>query len=200
MSTRGSRRSGSRSPATRSPSPTTISRSPAGGVQAGLVSSLDVEQARAARAQTAAAIPNLETRLRQRHLPARGADRAGAGRADRRARGGKADPAGAGRCRGRHSRRHIAPAPRRPRRRARRSPPPTARIGVAEAQLYPALRLTGNIGTSAFSLGGLFDVDHRRPLRRPEPDPVRRRPAALAGPLAAGGDRGARSPPIASRC
>jgi NodT family efflux transporter outer membrane factor (OMF) lipoprotein len=34
----------------------------------------------------------------------------------------------------------------------------TARIGVAEAQLYPALRLSGNIGTSAFSLGGLFDA------------------------------------------
>jgi outer membrane protein, multidrug efflux system len=34
----------------------------------------------------------------------------------------------------------------------------TARIGVAEAQLYPGLRLTGNIGTSAFSLGGLFDA------------------------------------------
>ena len=34
----------------------------------------------------------------------------------------------------------------------------TARIGVAEAQLYPALRLSGNIGTSAFSIGGLFDA------------------------------------------
>jgi NodT family efflux transporter outer membrane factor (OMF) lipoprotein len=34
----------------------------------------------------------------------------------------------------------------------------TARIGVAEAELYPQLRLTGNIGTSAFSLGGLFDA------------------------------------------
>jgi multidrug efflux system outer membrane protein len=34
----------------------------------------------------------------------------------------------------------------------------TARIGVAEAQLYPALRLSGNIGTAAFSLGGLFSA------------------------------------------
>jgi outer membrane protein, multidrug efflux system len=34
----------------------------------------------------------------------------------------------------------------------------TARIGVAQAQLYPALRLSGNIGTSAFSLGGLFSA------------------------------------------
>ena len=60
MSTRGWRRSGWRSPATRSPSPTTISRSRPGGVEAGLVSSLDSEQARAARAQTAASIPNIE--------------------------------------------------------------------------------------------------------------------------------------------
>jgi NodT family efflux transporter outer membrane factor (OMF) lipoprotein len=34
----------------------------------------------------------------------------------------------------------------------------TARIGVAQAQLYPDLRLTGSIGTSALSLGGLIDV------------------------------------------
>ena len=86
ISRRGWRRSGSRSPATRSPSPTTISRSPRWRVQAGLVSSLDSEQARAARAQTAAAIPNIENSLRQRDLPARGADRPGAGRADRGAR------------------------------------------------------------------------------------------------------------------
>src|SRR5690606_36351214 len=33
----------------------------------------------------------------------------------------------------------------------------TARIGVAEAQLYPALRIGGNIGTSALSVGGLVD-------------------------------------------
>jgi multidrug efflux system outer membrane protein len=34
----------------------------------------------------------------------------------------------------------------------------TARIGVAEAQLLPDLRLTGNIGTSALSIGGLFNA------------------------------------------
>ena len=34
----------------------------------------------------------------------------------------------------------------------------TARIGVAEAQLYPGLRLGGNIGTAAFSIGGLIDA------------------------------------------
>src|SRR3546814_13131741 len=34
----------------------------------------------------------------------------------------------------------------------------TARIGVAKAELYPALRLTGNIGASALSIGGLVDA------------------------------------------
>jgi outer membrane protein TolC len=34
----------------------------------------------------------------------------------------------------------------------------TARIGVAQAQLYPALSLGGNIGTGAGSLGALFNV------------------------------------------
>ncbi|EQB08397.1 hypothetical protein L288_08595, partial [Sphingobium quisquiliarum P25] len=34
----------------------------------------------------------------------------------------------------------------------------TARIGVAEAQLYPALGISGNIGTSATAFKSLFDV------------------------------------------
>src|SRR3546814_14281963 len=34
----------------------------------------------------------------------------------------------------------------------------TARIGVAKAELYPALRLTGHIGASAPSIGGLVDA------------------------------------------
>lgn len=34
----------------------------------------------------------------------------------------------------------------------------TARIGVAQAQLYPSLGISGNIGTSALSAGGLFDI------------------------------------------
>ena len=34
----------------------------------------------------------------------------------------------------------------------------TARIGVAQAQLFPALNLSGNVGTSALSLGSLGDV------------------------------------------
>jgi outer membrane protein TolC len=34
----------------------------------------------------------------------------------------------------------------------------TARIGVAEAQLYPSLQISGNIGTSALEVGNLFSV------------------------------------------
>lgn len=125
-------------------------------VQAGLVSSLDSESARAARAQTAAAIPSLEAAFagatyRIAVLTGRAP---GALTAELEAvkpiPRGPADvavgiPADALRQRPdvRASERSLAAA--------------TARIGVAEAQLYPALRLSGNIGTSAFSLGGLFD-------------------------------------------
>lgn len=126
-------------------------------VQAGLVSSLDAEQARAARAQTAATIPTLETGFagasyRLAVLTGRppgaladtlapplavpeGPDSVAVGipadtlRQRPDVRGAEASLIAAG-----------------------------ARIGVAEAQLLPGLRLTGNIGTSAFSLGGLFDA------------------------------------------
>lgn len=126
-------------------------------VQAGLASSLDSETARAARAQTAAVIPSLE--------------RAFGGSTYRvavltgRAPGTLTAELGA-----------AKPVPRGPRdvavgipadtlrqrpdiRSAERSlGAATARIGVAEAQLYPGLRLSGSIGTSAFSLGGLFNA------------------------------------------
>jgi NodT family efflux transporter outer membrane factor (OMF) lipoprotein len=126
-------------------------------VQAGLVSSLDSEQARAARAQTAASIPGLEASL------------AGAGYRlavlTGRAPGALTAELG-----------EVRPIPRGPRdvaagipadtlrqrpdvRAAERNlAAATARIGVAEAQLYPGLRLSGSIGTAAFSLGGLFDA------------------------------------------
>jgi len=125
--------------------------------QAGLVSSLDVEQARAARAQTAASIPNTENafasasyRLAVLTGRAPGALTAELGEVKPIPRG-PADvavgiPADTLRQRPdiRAAERSLAAA--------------TARIGVAEAQLYPGLRLTGNIGTSAFSLGGLFSA------------------------------------------
>ena len=144
--------------------------------------------------------PQYRECLHQRDLPARRADRPGAGRADRRARRGAADP---GRARTRS--RSAFPADtlrQRPDVRAaeRSLAAATARIGVAEAQLYPALRLSGNIGTSAFSLGRPVQRDHRRHLLR-----ARARPCSTAAGCARSCARSrrrpkARSPPTASRC
>jgi len=126
-------------------------------VEAGLVSSLDSEQARASRAQTAASIPNIENaftsatfRLAVLTGRAPGALTGELSEARPIPRG-PADvavgiPADTLRQRPdiRSAERSLAAQ--------------TARIGVAQAQLYPALRLSGNIGTSAFSLGGLFEA------------------------------------------
>lgn len=127
--------------------------------QAGLVDSLDVEQARTQRAQTAATIPQLESSLAAtanalstlvgeppgRVLAALQDDAAAtvpnpaqlAGweapadvlRRRPDVRGAEADLAGA-----------------------------AARVGLAQAQLLPALRLTGSIGTSSLGIGNLFDL------------------------------------------
>lgn len=125
--------------------------------QAGLVSSLDTEQARAVRAQTAAAIPSLERSfagatyriavLTGRPPGALTAELEAMKPVPRGARDVAAGiPADTLRQRPdvRSAERSLAAA--------------TARIGVAQAQLYPGLRLSGNIGTSAFSLGGLFSA------------------------------------------
>lgn len=126
-------------------------------VQAGLVSSLDEEQARAQLARTTASIPRIETSFsgalnrlavltgqapgaatqsleQAEPIPAAPTDIATGIPADTLRQ--RPDVRGAERT--------LAAA--------------TARIGVAEAQLYPALRITGNIGTSALSLGGLADT------------------------------------------
>jgi NodT family efflux transporter outer membrane factor (OMF) lipoprotein len=122
--------------------------------QAGLVSSLDVEQARAQRAQTAASIPLVESSYLQAvarlgtltgHAP-------GALRAEMAA---------------------AAPIPRGPdnialgipadtlRRRPdvrgaeRQLAAATARIGVAKASLFPALSISGNLDTNASTIGKL---------------------------------------------
>jgi len=126
-------------------------------VQAGLASSLDSEQARAARAQTAAVIPNLENAFtsatfRLAVLTGRAPGTLTAALTEPKPiPEGPEDvavgiPADTLRQRPdvRSSERNLAAQ--------------TARIGVAQAQLYPALRLSGNIGTSAFSLGGLVDA------------------------------------------
>ncbi len=124
-------------------------------VQAGLASSLDSEQARGARAQNAASIPNLETafasatyRLAVLTGRAPGALTAELSTAAPIPDGPDAIalgiPADTLRQRPdlRGSERRLGAA--------------TARVGVAEAQLYPALRLSGDIGTAAGSIGGLF--------------------------------------------
>jgi outer membrane protein, multidrug efflux system len=126
-------------------------------VQAGLASSLDSEQARGARAQTAAAIPGLEQsfasatyRIAVLTGRAPGTLTAALGEVKPVPRGPRdvavGIPADTLRQRPdiRSSERALAAA--------------TARIGVAEAQLYPGLRLSGNIGTAAFSVGGLFNA------------------------------------------
>ena len=126
--------------------------------QAGLVSSLDVEQARTQRAQTAASIPQLESNL----VAVANAISTLIG-----------EPPG-------RVYRALADAPRAvpvppadvalaaPADTLRRRPDVSAaearlaadldRVGVARAQLYPLARLSGTIGTSATDVGSLFDL------------------------------------------
>lgn len=126
-------------------------------VQAGLVSSLDVEQARVQRAQTAATIPLLQTNFTN------AVDRIGVliGQAPGALRGRLTAP---------------GPIPRAPaaigvgvpadtlrlrpdvRSAERQLAAATARIGVAKAQLYPALAISGNINTAAAAVGDLGSV------------------------------------------
>jgi len=122
--------------------------------RAGLVSAFDVDQARALRAQTAASIPALE----QSYAAAANRIAVLTGAAPGTVTEELATPS------------VIPLAPngvdpglpaellhRRPDIIASRSAlaAETARIGVAEAQLYPALRLSGSISSSAFSAGDL---------------------------------------------
>lgn len=126
--------------------------------QAGLVSSLDVEQARTQRAQTAAAIPQLESDL----VAVSNAVSTLIG-----------EPPG-------EVYRMLSQAPRdvpapptgvalsAPADMLRRRPDVSAaearlaadldRVGVARAQLYPLVRLSGSIGTNATDVGKLFDL------------------------------------------
>lgn len=123
-------------------------------VQAGLVSAVDVEQARAQRAQTAASIPSLETSYLEAvaRLGTLTGQAPGALRPEMEAlrpipRGPDAIaigiPADTLRRRPdvRSAERQLAAA--------------TARIGVAQAALYPALSISGNLNTNASSIGTL---------------------------------------------
>lgn len=126
-------------------------------VQAGLVSSLDQEQARAQRAQTAATIPNLEanyngfvSRLGVLTGQAPGALKAELEAVKPIPRGpaqvAAGIPADVLRQRPdlRAAERNLAAA--------------TAQVGVASAQLYPALSIGGSISAGATALDSLFDV------------------------------------------
>ena len=126
-------------------------------VQAGLVSGLDAEQARAQRAQTAASIPALETSYLQavNRLGILTGQAPGALRAEME----KVQPIPQGpdtiavgipadtlrnRPDVRSAERQLAAA--------------TARIGVAKAALFPALSISGNINTQAATVGKLGDL------------------------------------------
>ena len=125
--------------------------------QAGLVSSLDVEQARTQRAQTAATIPLLEQSIATARNQLSILTGAAPGAVDAELAPVAPIPAGSASLAAgipadtlrqrpdvRSSERQLAAA--------------TARIGVAKAQLYPQLTLTGNVGTSALSIGSLGDA------------------------------------------
>ncbi|MGN6374138.1 MAG: efflux transporter outer membrane subunit [Sphingomonas sp.] len=126
-------------------------------VQAGLVSSVDEEQARASRAQTAATIPTLQSSYNQAvsRLGVLTGQAPGALK-DEMAKTQPIPQGPAGIAVGipadtlrqrpdvRSAERSLAAA--------------VAQIGVAKAQLYPALNITGNIGTSANVFGDLFKL------------------------------------------
>ena len=125
--------------------------------QAGLVSSLDVEQARAQRAQTAATIPALESSLAATAnaistLIGEPPGRVLAAFGEVRPVPVPVELAG-----------FEAPADvlrRRPDVRSAEASlaSATARIGVARAQLYPLLRLSGSLGSSSLGLSNMFDL------------------------------------------
>jgi NodT family efflux transporter outer membrane factor (OMF) lipoprotein len=126
-------------------------------VQAGLVSSIDAEQARSSRAQVAASIPSIEANYNGfvSRLGVLTGQAPGALKAQMEARQpipvGPASvavgiPAETLRQRPdvRSAERNLAAA--------------TARIGVAQAQLYPALSIGGSLGSGGGAIGTLFDT------------------------------------------
>ena len=125
--------------------------------QAGLVSSLDVEQARAQRAQTAATIPQLESSL----AAAANAISTLVGEPPGRVLAALEAPAAIPRP-------PVLAGFEAPAEVLRRRPDvrgaeaslvaASARIGVARAQLLPLVRLSGNIGTGQANLGNLFQT------------------------------------------
>ena len=126
-------------------------------VQAGLASSLDEQQARTLRATTAATIPTLERNYRSALARLAVLTGQAPGEATRALEAGGAIPV--------PPRGIAAGIPgdtlrQRPDVRAaeRTLAVETARIGVARAALFPALTISGSVGTSALKLGNLGDV------------------------------------------
>jgi NodT family efflux transporter outer membrane factor (OMF) lipoprotein len=126
-------------------------------VQAGLVSSIDAEQARSQRASTAATIPTLEQNYNAAvsRLGVLTGQSPGALKAEMAT--AKPIPAGPDsiavgvpidtlrqRPDVRSAERSLAAA--------------TAQIGVAKAQLYPALTISGSLSTDASKIGNLFET------------------------------------------
>ncbi|MGV3770704.1 MAG: efflux transporter outer membrane subunit [Sphingobium phenoxybenzoativorans] len=126
-------------------------------LQAGLVSSLDQEQARAQLAQTTATVPQIENSVRAALNRIAVLTGEAPGEAPRALEQAKPIPA---------AQNDIAigiPADtlrQRPDVRAaeRTLAAATARIGVAQAALYPSLSISGNIGTSATAFRNLTDI------------------------------------------
>lgn len=126
-------------------------------VQAGVAASLDEEQARTQLAQTEASLPEFRTSIKNalNRLAVLTAQAPGAATAALETPApipvppsdlAVGFPADTLRQRPdvRSAERSLAAA--------------TARIGVAQAQLFPSLSLSGSLGTSALSAGGLFDA------------------------------------------
>lgn len=127
--------------------------------QAGLVSSLDVEQARTQRAQTAATIPLLESNLAATANAISTLIGETPGPAYFAIMETEPEPV----PRPPLLEQYEAPAEvlqRRPDVRAAQASlvASAARIGVARADLLPAARITGSIGTGGTSFGNLFDL------------------------------------------
>ena len=125
--------------------------------QAGLVSSLDVEQARTQRAQTAASIPALESSLASTANSISTLIGETPGRVFEAFQQVEDVPVPV------QLSGFEAPAEvlhRRPDVRSAEANlmAATARIGVARAQLLPLVRLSGGIGTNSLGIGNLFDV------------------------------------------
>ncbi len=126
-------------------------------LQAGLVSSLDVEQARVQRAQTAASIPSLESNLAATANAISTLIGEPPGRVLALLKASAPIPTPPGTVG------LSAPAEvlrRRPDVRAAETAllANSARINVARAQLLPLVRLTGSVGSGSVGIGNLFEV------------------------------------------